>query len=289
MPPLADSGRVVTQPDRPATTAARQAETPRPRREARRPSPTLGDARGRRARRGGTRGPTSARPGLSVSERDPEADAVPGLTRNRNLRSEGRRSMCSAIHITSRTWLRPSSTREPSDPPSRVVRATALLTCSRHHRSRHTGTQTQQSGHRATAGGPAAHRARCLASPPSHSAALSLPTSYARRPASGDRRLAPPSAAWEADDGRPVDNIVSRPESPQLSRPPTFPAHVNDPSAGSPTETLLRLLLPLNDRTRATSRLSTSALAGRNGANPKVSLDHSIGSSDGRCVQRAGT
>ena len=29
--------------------------------------------------------------------------------------------MCSAIHITSRTWLRPSSTREPSDPPSRVV------------------------------------------------------------------------------------------------------------------------------------------------------------------------
>jgi len=52
---------------------------------------------------------------------------------------------------------------------------------------------------------------------------------------------------------------------------------------------LLRLLLPLNDRTRATSRLSYSALAGQNGANPKVSLDHSIGSSDGRCVQRAGT
>ena len=53
--------------------------------------------------------------------RDPEADAVPGLTRDRNSRSEGRRSMCSAIHITSRTWLRPSSTREPSDPPLRVV------------------------------------------------------------------------------------------------------------------------------------------------------------------------
>ena len=29
---------------------------------------------------------------------------------------------------------------------------------------------------------------------------------------------------------------------------------VNDPSAGSPTETLLRLLLPLNDKVQATSR-----------------------------------
>jgi hypothetical protein len=29
--------------------------------------------------------------------------------------------MCPAIHITSRSWLRSSSTREPSDPPLRVV------------------------------------------------------------------------------------------------------------------------------------------------------------------------
>lgn len=29
---------------------------------------------------------------------------------------------------------------------------------------------------------------------------------------------------------------------------------INDPSAGSPTETLLRLLLPLNDQVRTTSR-----------------------------------
>ena len=29
---------------------------------------------------------------------------------------------------------------------------------------------------------------------------------------------------------------------------------VNDPSAGSPTETLLRLLLPLNDKVRTASR-----------------------------------
>ena len=34
----------------------------------------------------------------------------------------------------------------------------------------------------------------------------------------------------------------------------------NDPSAGSPTETLLRLLLPLNDQVCPSSRKRTSAL-----------------------------
>ena len=53
--------------------------------------------------------------------RDPEAGAVPGLTRGRNLRSERRCSMCSAIHTNSRSSLRPSSTRGPSDPPPRDV------------------------------------------------------------------------------------------------------------------------------------------------------------------------
>ena len=38
-----------------------------------------------------------------VAASDPEADAVPGLARDRNSRSEGRRSMCSAIHTSSRT------------------------------------------------------------------------------------------------------------------------------------------------------------------------------------------
>jgi hypothetical protein len=32
--------------------------------------------------------------------------------------------MCPAIHITSRSWLRSSSTHEPSDPPLRVVSVT---------------------------------------------------------------------------------------------------------------------------------------------------------------------
>ena len=61
----------------------------------------------------------------------------------------------------------------------------------------------------------------------------------------------------------------------------------NDPSAGSPTETLLRLLLPLNVPVRTPFRRSRKIAL--TFASPGDSLVHSIGSSDGRCVQRAGT
>ena len=75
----------------------------------------------------------------------------------------------------------------------------------------------------------------------------------------------------------------------------------NDPSAGSPTETLLRLLLPLNDPAWTSFRLRPKEQCKprpdprgvsrdrSKGASPMPSLGHSIGSSDGRCVQRAGT
>ena len=62
---------------------------------------------------------------------------------------------------------------------------------------------------------------------------------------------------------------------------------VNDPSAGSPTETLLRLLLPLDDQVCPTSSSNRWQANGRNCL--WTSLNHPIGSSDGRCVQRAGT
>ena len=62
----------------------------------------------------------------------------------------------------------------------------------------------------------------------------------------------------------------------------------NDPSAGSPTETLLRLHLPLNDKIYTTS-LMLKDLLQPTSQNPKCSPDHSIGRCDGRCVQRAGT
>lgn len=52
---------------------------------------------------------------------DPETGVAPGFTRYRNMRSRCRCSMCPAIHINSRSWLRSSSTHEPSDPPLRIV------------------------------------------------------------------------------------------------------------------------------------------------------------------------
>ena len=52
---------------------------------------------------------------------DPEPGVAPGVTRSRNMRSRCQCSMCPAIHINSRSWLRSSSTHEPSDPPLRVV------------------------------------------------------------------------------------------------------------------------------------------------------------------------
>ena len=60
----------------------------------------------------------------------------------------------------------------------------------------------------------------------------------------------------------------------------------NDPSAGSPTETLLRLLLPLSNMVCSTSCPAHSNCPQ---CHPKDSPDNSIGRSDGRCVQRAGT
>ena len=62
----------------------------------------------------------------------------------------------------------------------------------------------------------------------------------------------------------------------------------NDPSAGSPTETLLRLHLPLNANVWITSQNYVSNEGSVN-RGPKTSREHSIGRCDGRCVQRAGT
>lgn len=52
---------------------------------------------------------------------DPRTGEAPAVRRSRNVRSRCRCSVCPAIHINSRSWLRSSSTHEPSDPPHRVV------------------------------------------------------------------------------------------------------------------------------------------------------------------------
>jgi hypothetical protein len=71
---------------------------------------------------------------------------------------------------------------------------------------------------------------------------------------------------------------------------PLMPKHQvlidNDPSAGSPKETLLRFLLPLS--ATVWSSFHQRGSVNRQASSPRA-LKRSIGSSDGRCVQRAGT
>ena len=72
--------------------------------------------------------------------------------------------------------------------------------------------------------------------------------------------MASPVRDWPGTPPRATRVRVDA-ETPRRFRVPTGFMHmgwygsgVNDPSAGSPTETLLRLLLPLNDKVQATSR-----------------------------------
>ena len=84
-----------------------------------------------------TAGPLQTRDG---SKRGVDRDSVvvrpsdgrgPGRTRGRHVRSRRRCSVCSAIHTSSRGWPRSSSTREPSDPPLRVVNVIGLKALTR--------------------------------------------------------------------------------------------------------------------------------------------------------------
>ena len=67
---------------------------------------------------------------------------------------------------------------------------------------------------------------------------------------------------WPGEPRHTVSNTVEGSTAANTVALPAFRVHggrlrraaTNDPSAGSPTETLLRLLLPLNDQIRTTSR-----------------------------------
>ena len=99
------------------------------------------------------------------------------------------------------------------------------------------------------------------------------------------RALAPRTASGQRQTSQWPRDEKSRDRS--LCKARSFEETVNDPSAGSPTETLLRLLLPLNAQVWSTSRQQGRIIRSAN--SPWTSLKRSIGSSDGRCVQRAGT
>ena len=111
--PLVASPHSGTPPDRRSRLASPVPWSPRGR-LATGPTPAHGESEARqppepKARRPPwgdgprDRPPGGARTRPRDASSDPEADAVPGLTRDRNSRSEGRRSMCSAIHTSSRT------------------------------------------------------------------------------------------------------------------------------------------------------------------------------------------
>jgi hypothetical protein len=53
----------------------------------------------------------------SVPGTGPQTDVAKERVQGRNVRSNGRCSVYPAIHTGSRSWLRSSSTHEPSDPP----------------------------------------------------------------------------------------------------------------------------------------------------------------------------
>lgn len=129
----------------------------------------------------------------------------------------------SAIHTKYRISLRSSSMREPRYPLPRVVRVSSEAQV------------------------PRARRGRGARARPSvqYSLARSAP-GFVGRPANAHAR--PP-----ADEGGGERRRAS-PVFEQVRGSLCLAGFDNDPSAGSPTETLLRLLLPLNDKVQWTSR-----------------------------------
>lgn len=164
----------------------------------------------------------------------------------------------SAIHTRYRISLRSSSMREPRYPLPRVVRCKAAV---RGGAPPPPALPTPERGR--TDG-------RAAGAPPlprSCSLAPSAPGLVRPPPAAPHAAVAPPrpmgrgsGPRGECGGGRGEGDAAGRPGLPAAAQrahwfaglPP--PGLGNDPSAGSPTETLLRLLLPLNDKVQWTSR-----------------------------------
>ena len=164
--------------------------------------------------------------------------------------------MCPAIHINSRSWLRSSSTREPSDPPLRVFISNKFLPrargnepsrgrrdespdenrtkqCKKRNRKTRVGAASELFEPR---GRRAQQAARRVCSPP-----VRDPTSRARYP--DLRKASSKKFCAERDAAVPATKPCHRVSCKLVGL-----VDGNDPSAGSPTETLLRLLLPLDDQ-----------------------------------------
>ena len=147
-------------------------------------------------------------------------------------------SLNSAIHTTYRSLLRSSSMHEPRDPPSEVVkvfRQNKITNTTKFHKRSRKKPKTGEIGSRPGGRWPSRF-------PPIR---VPHPTECRRHTSNEPNGLSPLRL--------PVHGVLpSRARRRRLG-------FVNDPSAGSPTETLLRLLLPLNNSVSSTFRVSKVA------------------------------
>ena len=142
-------------------------------------------------------------------------------------------SLNSAIHITYRISLRSSSLREPRYPSTGVV-------------VRFVGVRATDRSRRPQVGWGGGNRAtKRAAHLPNDASSYTRPHAHA-----------PPTRAPLRGGGATRGSTQRPTRGPAAARKPVRTGFGmdtgNDPSAGSPTETLLRLLLPLNDKVRET-------------------------------------
>ena len=160
--------------------------------------------------------------------------------------------MCPAIHISSRSWLRSSSTHEPSDPPLRIVlfnfcfRGPWGTSPPADLPDRVTSRRgKRENGEREVEEGPPIKPRDHRGPPPDRTA-----PDEAKRVLPCERQT--PTRARRRTGVRPAraggGGGVPKHDDDDDDRAEVSGNNVNDPSAGSPTETLLRLLLPLNDQ-----------------------------------------
>ena len=212
----------------------------RDRDEAVDPADAPGDLE-RRRRRGAA---TSRHPDRRRRNDDDDGPAEPGNGRS-DRRAAGLTdgaicvqrlddSLNSAIHTRYRSSRRSSSMHEPRGPPLKVVLCFSVLARLRpSHESVPTLWRTERSSRERGAGKDRLDRG----GGPLFDGLRSPRAASPVRP--------PPAAGNRARCGRAADGHGARVALPLARRERRFG---NDPSAGSPTETLLRLLLPLNDQ-----------------------------------------
>ena len=165
-------------------------------------------------------------------------------------------SLNSAIRTTYRISLRSSSLREPRYPSARVVCVCSQCELTSRHAAPGAALRRRAAARRATGDGPSAPRRRTgdARRPRADGRVGELSSRNDSRPRRRGGAHAPNAAALDARRGRETRASRAPPSGIDVRTSVGGGKTGNDPSAGSPTETLLRLLLPLNDKVWTASR-----------------------------------